>query len=61
LTDPDYISLDSLGPAPHMLDYDGPNYLRVASDDAYEVRFGMYGNQVVTMPVSGLRITNLGA
>lgn len=61
LISPETFSLDSLGPAPHMLDYDGPNFLRVASDDAYEVRFGFYGNMVCSMPVASIRISNFGA
>lgn len=57
----DTFSLDSLGPAPHMLDYDSNNFLRVAADDAYEVRFGTYGNIACNMPVASIRITNFGA
>jgi hypothetical protein len=36
----DSFAVESLGPAPHLLNHDGPNFLRVATDDAYEVRFG---------------------
>lgn len=36
----DSFALESLGPSPHLLNHDGPNFLRVATDDAYEVRFG---------------------
>lgn len=61
LVTPDTWKIDSLGPAPHMLDYDGPNFLRVASDDAYEVRFGMYGNYECNMPMANITITNFGA
>lgn len=57
----DTFSLDSLGPAPQMLDFDSNNFLRVASDDAYEVRFGMYGNIACNMPVASIQISNFGA
>lgn len=57
----DDFSLDSLGPAPQMLDFDGPNFLRVASDDAYEVRFGLYGNSACKIPSGSLIMTNWGA
>ena len=53
--------IDSTGPAPHMLQYDGPNFLRVASDDAYEVRFGMYGNYICNLPFANIIVTNFGA
>lgn len=54
----DTFSLESLGPAPQMLDFDGPNFLRVASDDAYEVRFGLYGNSACRLPSGSIIITN---
>lgn len=57
----DTFSLESLGPAPQMLDFDGPNFLRVASDDAYEVRFGLYGNYACRIPSASLIMTNWGA
>ena len=53
-------SLDSLGPAPQMLDFDGPNFLRVGSDDAYEVRFGLYGNSACKLPSGSIIMTNWG-
>ena len=52
--------LHSLGPAPHILDYDDNTFLRVASDDAYEIRTGFYGNQWCNAPVNQGRITNFG-
>lgn len=62
LVEMEYISLDSLGPHVGMLDYDGPNFLRVANDDAYEVRFGGYKQLNGGMaPVKHIRITNFGA
>ncbi len=53
-------ALESLGPVPHLLDYDGPNFLRVANDDAYEVRFGLYANLSCNCPVASIQITNFG-
>ncbi len=61
LLDMDSFALESIGPAPQMLNYDGPNFLRVANDDAYEVRFGFYGNISCNKPVSSIKITNFGA
>jgi hypothetical protein len=61
LLDMDTFALESLGPAPQMLDFDGPNFLRVANDDAYEVRFGLYGNMSCNVPVASIAITNFGA
>lgn len=52
--------LDSLGPAPHLLDYDQNNFLRVSSDDAYECRFGLYGNFYTKMTADNVQITNFG-
>ncbi len=60
LLDMNSFAIESLGPAPHMLDYDGPNFLRVASDDAYEVRFGMYWQLGCNMPVGSISVTNWG-
>ncbi len=56
----DSFAMNSLGPAPHMLNFDGPNFLRVASDDAYEVRFALRGNIGCNMPVASIRGTNWG-
>lgn len=62
LVDMSYGSLDSLGPAPQMLDWDSNSFLRVASDDAYEVRIGLYGQlNWGRAPVKHIRITNFGA
>ncbi len=57
----DSFALESIGPAPQMLNYDGPNFLRVANDDAYEVRFGFYGNISCNKPVASIQIANFGA
>lgn len=36
--------LFSLNAAPHILDYDQNNFLRVSDDDAYQIRIGSYAN-----------------
>lgn len=51
----------SLGPAPHLQDYDKNDFLRVATDDALEARFAYYGNRVCELPVSWYRLTSFGA
>jgi hypothetical protein len=56
-----YVELDSLGPAPHMLDYDSSTFLRIQNDNSYEVRFGQYSNFVIRNPVAHARGTNWGA
>lgn len=53
--------LSTLGPAPQMLDYDNNDFLRVASDDQYEVRFGHYGQFLCNNPGANIVITNFGA
>lgn len=51
----------SAGPAPQPLDFDKSDFLRVATDDAYEVRIGLYGDYGERMPVNSARGTNWGA
>ena len=58
---PEAWKLDTIGPAPHLQDYDSNNFLRVASDDAYEARFVTYGNAECNMPFANIRIVNFGA
>jgi len=53
--------LSTLGPAPQMLDWDNNDYLRVASDDQYEVRFGHYGQFLCNNPGANIVITGFGA
>ncbi len=36
--------LFSLNSAPHILDYDNQQILRVSDDDAYQIRVGSYSN-----------------
>jgi hypothetical protein len=50
----------SAGPAPQPLDFDKSDFLRLASDDAYEVRYGLYGEFGERMPVNSARGTNWG-
>jgi hypothetical protein len=52
--------LSTLGPAPQMLDYDNNDFLRVASDDQYEVRFGHYGQFLCNNPGANIVLTNFG-
>ena len=53
--------LHSIGPAPHILDYDSNQFLRVSNADAYEVRVGFYGNIWCDSPVNQIKATNFGA
>jgi len=48
--------LASLDSAPHILDLDGPNMLREAAADAYEVRVGCYANVACSAPGWNCRI-----
>lgn len=49
-------TLNSLGPAPHILDLDGNRMLRIHNDDSYELRVGFYGNVACTAPGYNSRI-----
>jgi hypothetical protein len=55
------VSLDSMGPAPHLQDYDSNKFLRVNSDDSWQVQFATFGNLLCWMPVKFLRLLNWGA
>ena len=48
--------LNSLGAAPHFLDYDGTRMLREIDADAYETRLGFYGNIGCNAPGWNCRI-----
>lgn len=61
LIDPDSRKIDSLGPAPHLQDYDKAEFLRVAGDDAVEARFASYWQHYVQNLVSAVKGTNVGA
>lgn len=61
LADMDAYSLDSMGPAPHLQNYDNNNFLRTGTDDTWQVSFATYGQVIVQMPVKFLRGTSWGA
>lgn len=61
LKDMSTFKLYSAGPAPMLLDFDKLNMIRMASDDAYETRFGVYGEFGDRSPVQSARGTNWGA
>lgn len=61
LIDQDSFTLDSLGPAPHLQDYDKAEFLRVAGDDAVEARFATYFNHYTNNPVGCVVASNFGA
>ena len=60
LKDMTTFKLYSVGPAPGILNNDDNQILRVATDDSYEVRFGMYGEFGERMPVNSARGVNYG-
>lgn len=53
-------ALQSLGPAPHLLNADGPNFLRLATDDGYQVRFGSRAQLSCNNPGASIIITGWG-
>lgn len=61
LKDMSTFKLFSAGPAPQLLDFDKMNMIRMASDDAYETRLGLYGEFGEWMPVGSARGTGWGA
>ncbi|HYE92053.1 MAG TPA: hypothetical protein VEA38_13570 [Terriglobales bacterium] len=61
LKDMSTFAMYSAGAAPMTLDFDGPEFLRVSTDDAYEVRVGLYGQYGERAPVMSARMTNWGA
>ncbi len=61
LDDPDAWILDSIGPAPMLLDLDSNEFLRVQGDDAYEARFGFYGNHECNAPYGQIMLKGFGA
>lgn len=60
LKDMSTFALYSAGPAPQPLDFDKSDFLRVATDDAYELRIGLYGDYGDNSPVQSARGTNWG-
>lgn len=61
LLDPESWKIRSLKPAPHLQDYDSNSFLRVGSDDAYEVRFASWLNLGCFAPYSNIVVSNWGA
>ena len=60
LIDQETFAIESAGAAPMLLDFDKNDFLRIATDDAYEVRFGLYGNYSCKAPVKSIRLINVG-
>jgi hypothetical protein len=61
LMNPETQTLRSTGPVPHLLNEDGNEITRLPSDDAYEVRFGWYGNlDMAAAPSDHIRFKNWG-
>jgi hypothetical protein len=60
VTEWDTWSLESLGPAPQILDFDSNEFLRVTNDDSYEVRTGYYGNASNMAPAYTVNIQSFG-
>jgi hypothetical protein len=54
------IGLYSSGGFPMLLDFDKAEFLRVATDDSYEVRVGGYGAYGCRGPSASARGTNWG-
>lgn len=61
LKDMSTFKLYSAGGAPMLLDFDKLNMIRMATDDAYETRLGVYGEFGERSPVNSARGTNWGA
>jgi hypothetical protein len=61
LIDQDSFTLDCLGPAPQLQNFDKQDMLRVTGDDAYEARFVSYLNHYTNNPVSCIKATGFGA
>lgn len=61
LKDMSTFALYSAGPAPQPLDFDKSDFLRVATDDAYELRIGLYGDYGEQAPVMSDRMTGWGS
>ena len=61
LSDMSELSFESMGPAPHLQDYDTNKFLRTGTDDTWQVAFATYGQLFCWMPVKFLRGLNWGA
>lgn len=51
----------TLGPGPQVAKDDGQEVLRVANDDAIEIRYRFFGNYLLKNPADWIRATNWGA
>lgn len=54
-------SLFSLKSAPHLCKFDGLDFLRLSTDDAFEVRWIFYGNLKCKNPGPNVKLTSFGA
>lgn len=61
LLDMSVISFESAGPAPQLMNYDSNQFLRITTDDLWQVSFATYGQLFVYQAVKCIRITNWGA
>lgn len=53
-------ALESLGPAPQILNWDSNEFLRVTDDDSYEVRVGYYAQLSNAAPAFTCHVYNFG-
>lgn len=60
LLDMSVISFESAGPAPQLMNYDSNQFLRITTDDLWQVSFATYGQLFVYQAVKCIRVTNWG-
>lgn len=60
LTKLDQFTLWSLKGAPHLQKYDGLDFVRLSTEDAFEVRFAFYGNLKCKNPAPHVKLLNWG-
>lgn len=53
--------MHTLGKCPQILNFDKQEMLRVATDDAYEIRIGMYGQAECRIPHDSVLATSVGS
>jgi len=56
----DTVGLDTLGPFPHVIDYDTLDFVRVFNDDSFEVRVAGRGDIEVLAPAYWVHAYNVG-
>lgn len=61
LLDMSVISFESAGPAPQLMNYDSNQFLRITTDDLWQVSFAIYGQLFVYQAVKCIRVINWGA